>query len=232
MMKFLVLSDLHAHNQVLDKLNKEFSLADGVLFAGDFAECFKPETGKSALEKLCSKHENIFSVLGNCDNEDFLEEMESQDVNVEKTLVFLDGIAISGAGGGTKFTGKTEFERSEEEILSDFDIVKNSVEQTGDKSLWNNLILISHNPPKAQKVDAVNENLHAGSQMFTDFINENKPLVVICGHIHEGIGIENIGETLVINPGSVGENQTYAWLTLEKDSSGKWNASAELKKIE
>ena len=74
-MKLLVISDLHAHNDVLDKMDSLFEQADAVIFGGDFAECFKPETGKDTLEKLCSKHENIFAVLGNCDNEDFLEEL-------------------------------------------------------------------------------------------------------------------------------------------------------------
>ena len=130
----------------------------------------------------------------------------------------------AGAGGGTIFTGKTEFERTEEEILSDFDIVLNSVEQSGDKSLWNNLILISHNPPKAEKVDAVNAELHAGSQKFTDFIMENQPLAVICGHIHEGTGVEKLGNTTVINPGSIGEKGTYVWLEIEK-AGENWKVS-------
>ncbi|MCQ2575100.1 MAG: metallophosphoesterase family protein [Treponema sp.] len=226
-MKLLVLSDLHAVNDILDKMDEQFKAADGVLFGGDFAECFKPETGKAALEKLCSKHETIFAVLGNCDNEDFMEELDNQDVCVERTLVFHEGLAVAGAGGGTKFTGKTEFERTEEDIISDFDIVVNSVNESGDKSLWQNLILISHNPPKGEKVDAVNAELHAGSQQFADFIKENQPLAVICGHIHEGIGIEKIGETTVINPGSVGEGH-YAWLEIEK-KDGNWSVvNAEL----
>ncbi|MCR4736182.1 MAG: metallophosphoesterase [Treponema sp.] len=230
-MKLLVLSDLHAANDNLDKLDAEFEKADAVLFGGDFAECFKPETGKEALEKLCSKHETIFAVLGNCDNEDFMEELENQDVCVEKTLVFHEGLAIAGSGGGTYFTGKTEFERSEEEILSDFDIVLNSVEQTGDQSLWKNLILISHNPPKDTKCDAVNESLHAGSAQFTDFIKAHQPLAVICGHIHEGCGIDKIGESLIINPGALLEGN-YAWLELSKDSEGFYKVdNAELKKL-
>ena len=223
-MKLLVISDIHANCDVLDKLDEQFSQADAVLFAGDFAECFKPETGKSALEKLCSKHETIFSVLGNCDNIEFIENLEDQDICVEKSLVFHEGLAVAGAGGGTIFTGKTEFERTEEEILSDFDIVLNSVEQSGDKSLWNNLILISHNPPKAEKVDAVNAELHAGSQKFTDFIMENQPLAVICGHIHEGTGVEKLGNTTVINPGSIGEKGTYVWLEIEK-AGENWKVS-------
>ena len=219
-MKLLVLSDLHAVNTQLDKLKTQFSQADAVLFAGDFAECFKPETGREALDKLCKNHDTIFAVLGNCDNEDFLSDLDDQDINVEKSLVFHEGLAIAGAGGGSKFTGKTEFERTEEEILSDFDIIDNSVEQSGDQSLWRNLILICHNPPKAQIVDAVNPQLHAGSQLFTDYILKNQPLAVICGHIHEGVGIEKIGNTTVINPGSLGEKGTYAWLELEKADDG------------
>lgn len=220
-MKLLVISDLHAHNDVLDKMDSLFEQADAVIFGGDFAECFKPETGKDTLEKLCSKHENIFAVLGNCDNEDFLEELEAQDVSVEKSLAFHEGLAFAGSGGGTYFTGKTEFERTEDECLSDFDIVKNSVEQTGDASLWQSLILISHNPPVGEKIDSFDGEHHAGSQKFTDFIKKNKPLAVVCGHIHEGAGIEKFGDTVVINPGSLGEAGSYVWLEVEKDG-GNW----------
>ena len=227
-MKILVISDLHAHNDVLDKMDSVFAQADAVIFAGDFAECFKPETGKEALERLCAKHENIFAVLGNCDNEDFMEELENQDICVEKALVFHEGLAFAGSGGGTIFTGKTEFERTEDEVLSDFDIVVNSVEQTGDSSLWNSLILISHNPPVGDKIDSFDGEHHAGSQKFTDFIKSNKPLAVVCGHIHEGTNIEKIGDTVVINPGSLGEKETYVWLNVEKDGEGWKVVSTEM----
>ena len=216
-MRILILSDLHAHNDVLDKMDDVFAKSDAVLFAGDFAACFKPETGKETLLQLCKKHDTIFAVLGNCDNEDFLEDLEEQDVCVEKTLVYHEGLAIAGAGGGTYFTGKTEFEREEQDIIADFNIVKNCVEETGDKSLWKNLILICHNPPKGKNVDAVNENLHAGSELFAKYIEENQPLAVVCGHIHEGVGMEKIGETLVINPGSLGEAGSYAQMEIEKE---------------
>ncbi|WP_027727889.1 metallophosphoesterase [Treponema sp. C6A8] len=222
-MKILVLSDLHANNENLGKLDKEFAQADAVIFAGDFAECFKPETGKEALNTLCTRHDTIFAVLGNCDEPEFIEELEDQDICVEKTLVFHEGLAFAGSGGGTYFTGKTANEREEAEILSDFNIVKNSVEQTGDQSLWKSLILISHNPPKNTKCDAVNAELHAGSQMFTDFIKENQPLAVVCGHIHEGKAVDKIGDTVVINPGPLQEGN-YAWLEVEKAGDG-WKVS-------
>ena len=230
-MKILVLSDLHANNSILDKMGGQFSKADAVVFAGDFAECFKPETGKAALEALCTKHDSIFAVLGNCDEPEFIEELEGQDICVERSLVFHDGLAFAGSGGGTYFTGKTANERDENEILSDFNIVENSVKDTGDASLWKSLILISHNPPKDTKCDAVNESLHAGSQLFTDFIKQNQPLAVICGHIHEGRAIDKIGDTVVINPGPLQE-ANYAWLEVEK-KDGEWKVTdTQLCKVE
>lgn len=229
-MKFLVISDLHARNEVLDKMDEQFKNADGVLFAGDFAEAFNPESGEEALKLLCKKHESIFAVLGNCDNEDFLEALEAQDVCVEKTLVFHEGLAFSGAGGGTFFTGKTEFERSEEEILSDFDIVNNSIEQSGDESLWNSLILISHNPPKDTKCDAVNPELHVGSELFREYIQKNQPLAVITGHVHEGVAVDYIGDTVVMNPGSLAEGN-YAWLEVEKDGENWKVVNTQLCKL-
>ena len=62
-MKLLVISDLHAHNDVLDKMDDIFKQADAVIFGGDFAECFKPETGKEALERLCAKHDSFHKML-------------------------------------------------------------------------------------------------------------------------------------------------------------------------
>lgn len=216
-MKVLVLSDLHGANDKLDLLDKEFKNADAVIFAGDYAECFKNETGKPALEKLCSKHDTIFSVLGNCDNPDFIEELENQDVCVEKNITYFEGLNFAGSGGASYFTGKTEFERTEEELLSDFDIVLNTEEQTNDKDLWNSVVLISHNPPKSNICDKVNEQIHAGSQQFTDFILEHQPLLVVCGHVHEGCGQELIGNTVVINPGSLADGK-YVTLDIIKKS--------------
>ena len=72
-------------------------------------------------EKITPAKKNI-KLDGNCDNEDFLEDLEEQDVCVEKTLVYHEGLAIAGAGGGTYFTGKTEFEREEQDIIADFNM--------------------------------------------------------------------------------------------------------------
>lgn len=229
-MKFLVISDIHGNLENLDKLDEKFQLADAVLFGGDFSLFEHEETGKPVLEKLTKKHEKIFAVLGNCDNPDFLEEIENADVSVQGTVTYDEGIAIAGSGGGSKFTGTTPFERSEEELVSDFDVIENSSEECADENgHWSNLILIMHNPPKDTECDKIPNGVHVGSQALRDFIEKRTPFLVVTGHIHESAGISKIGDTTVINPGSLGEEGKYGWVTASKDSEGKWKVdSAEL----
>ncbi len=226
-MKFLVLTDIHGNISDLDKLDSEFKAADAVLFAGDFCECFKTETSKPVLDALVKKHDEIYAVLGNCDEPEFIEELENSGINAERTLNYTGGIAIVGSGGGSKFTGKTPNEREEDDLLSDFDILNHS-EFDGE---YSNVILISHNPPKNTKCDAVNADLHAGSEKFRVLIEEKQPLAVVTGHIHEGVGTDKIGGTLIMNSGSFGENGTYGILEAEKQN-GKWQIkTAEIRSV-
>lgn len=224
-MKFLVISDAHGDIQSLDKLDKQFEEADAVLFGGDFTKFNEQETGLPLMEAMCKKHDTIFSVIGNCDDPVMLTEAEARDINVEGSLVQHQGLFFAGSGGGSKFTGTTPFERDEEELISDLKIISDS----GDE-VWDNLILILHNPPKDTDCDKISAGVHVGSQGFTDFITKYKPLAVVTGHIHESSAICKIGETTVINPGALFEGH-YAWLEVSK-SDGKWKVdNAELKTL-
>ena len=228
-MKFLVISDIHGNLENIDKLDSHFKEADAVLFGGDFALFEHEETATPVLEKLLTKHEVIYAVLGNCDSPDFLEKIEAADISVEKTLVFNDGYAVSGSGGGSKFTGTTPFERTDEELSGDFAILDSSSEECADENgHWSNLILIMHNPPKDTKCDAIPGDIHVGSPALRAVIEKRTPFLVVTGHIHESAGIDTIGATTVINPGSLAEGK-YGWVEAEKTSDGTWSVkSAEL----
>ena len=224
-MKLLILSDGHGNLDRLDQLDEEFKNCDAVVYGGDFAKFGAPETGLPFLEKLCKKHETIFSVIGNCDAPDFIEQLEEKDICAEKSLVQHEGLFFAGSGGGTKFTGTTLNEREESDMIKDLDIVA----QQGDDE-WNNLVLILHNPPKGYKCDLVGPGIHVGSQMYTDFILKYKPVLAVCGHIHESAAIDNIGDTTLINPGSLDEGK-YAVVNLQKENKIWKVLKAEIKQL-
>ena len=210
-MKILIISDVHL-----------------VFFGGDFAKFNCPETGKPALEALLKNSGSIFAVLGNCDEPDFISEIEDADICVQKSMVFKDGLVIAGSGGGSKFSGDTPFERTEDELVQDFDVIKNSLSQIADDDgKCSSLVLIMHNPPKDTKTDVIPGGIHVGSQKLREFIENVQPVLVVTGHIHESAGIDKIGESTVINPGALMEGK-YALAELKK-TAGKWVVkSAEL----
>ena len=160
-MKILIISDAHGNVENIEKLSEQAKNADLVLFGGDFAKFNCPETGKPALEALVKNSDSIFAVLGNCDEPDFISEIEDADICVQKSMVFKDGLVIAGSGGGSKFSGDTPFERTEEELVQDFDVIKNSLSQIADDDgKCSSLVLIMHNPPKDTKTDVIPGDIH------------------------------------------------------------------------
>ena len=230
-MKILIISDAHGNVENIEKLSEQAKNADLVLFGGDFAKFNCPETGKPALEALVKNSDSIFAVLGNCDEPDFISEIEDADICVQKSMVFKDGLVIAGSGGGSKFSGDTPFERTEEELVQDFDVIKNSLSQIADDDgKCSSLVLIMHNPPKDTKTDVIPGDIHVGSQKLREFIESTHPVLVVTGHIHESAGIDKIGDSTVINPGALMEGK-YALAELEK-TDGKWVVkSAELRSL-
>lgn len=227
-MKILIISDAHGNVENIEKLSEQAKNADLVLFGGDFAKFNCPETGKPALEALLKNSGSIFAVLGNCDKPDFISEIEDADICVQKSMVFKDGLVIAGSGGGSKFSGDTPFERTEDELVQDFGVIKNSLSQIADDDgKCSSLVLIMHNPPKDTKTDVIPGGIHVGSQKLREFIESVQPVLVVTGHIHESAGIDKIGDSTVINPGALMEGK-YALAELEK-TAGKWVVkSAEL----
>lgn len=217
-MKILLLSDLHGNLSALEKISDEISRADIVLFAGDFARFGAPQTGLPSLAALRSARPDALAVIGNCDPPEFLERLRESGMSAQGALVERNGLRFAGSGGGSKFTGATPNERSEEELLSDFEPAVR--DDSGD---WRDLILISHNPPKDTKCDSVNESVHAGSLSLRELIESRGPVAVLTGHIHEGAGVDKIGRTVVVNPGALLDGK-FARMELSRGTDG-WSVS-------
>ena len=222
--KLLVISDGHGNTDVLEKLAPIAAGVDAVLYAGDFAAFGKPETAAPFLEGLARLHDNVFAVLGNCDEPAFIEELEKRDICAQGQLVFFGGLAIAGSGGGTKFTGVTPYERAEEELVSDLSIVKRNAEESGHLQ---NLVLIAHSPPHGTTLDKVESGAHVGSVGIRQFIEDFQPVLAVAGHIHESRAVDQIGDSALVNPGALAEG-FYAIAEVAEGEEGKKAASIEL----
>jgi Icc-related predicted phosphoesterase len=74
-----------------------------------------------------------------------------------------------------------------------------------DKNIGKKLVMLFHAPPYGNKTDIIMGD-HVGNKSYRDFIREEKPLLVVCGHLHDNEGVQDhIGKTLIINPGPEGK---------------------------
>jgi Predicted phosphoesterases, related to the Icc protein len=51
-------------------------------------------------------------------------------------------------------------------------------------------------------VQAADRKIHVGSKAVAKMIQKYQPLLGLHGHIHESRGVQKIGKTTIINPGS------------------------------
>lgn len=59
---------------------------------------------------------------------------------------------------------------------------------------------MTHAPPFGTKLDEIAHGKHVGSASIRKFIEGEKPLLNVCGHIHEKAGAEDmINSTRLIN---------------------------------
>ena len=196
-MKLIVGSDFHGSEAMIKKFAVEAieEKADAMLICGDITNFGTLMEASYLLSILAETRMPTLFVPGNCDSPSLL------GVNLEGVRL-LHGEAATygefsfiGVGGSPPTPFHTPFELSEEEITAE---LKKAAENITD---YRRLIIISHSPPYGTRLDKTRLRLHAGSLSIRRFIEEKKPLLVFCGHIHEARGEDRMGDTIIVNVG-------------------------------
>ncbi len=201
-MRMLVIGDLLSS---LEKLNKFVDKAakekfDLIVFAGNVTDSFsnpldldQVDTADLLLQKLLLLKKPMLCVPGNHDQYEILDVFEDYDINLHEKVREFGGVKFIGFGGAeTPFN--TIFEPTEEETKIGLDGLKKQVEKGG-------FVLVVHNPPKGTKADKLHSGEHVGSKVIRDFILEQKPILVLTSHIHEALGEDRLGDSVLFNPG-------------------------------
>ena len=76
--------------------------------------------------------------------------------------------------------------------------------------------VLTHVPPHGLGVDRAFFGRHLGSKALRAFVERREPALVVCGHIHEGRGVERVGRTTVVNCG-YGAKGHYALVEVDHE---------------
>lgn len=193
-MRILAFSDLHCDLRGASRLVEAAENADLVVGAGDFASVHSglDET----IDALRAIERPTLLVPGNNEREDDLRaacaDWESARVlHGEGTEV--DGVSFWGLGAGVPITPwDWSFDLDEQEAAVMLE------------GLSDGMVLIVHSPPFGH-VDQSSAGDHLGSRAILSAIEDARPALAVCGHIHESWGAESqVGPTRVLNLGPSG----------------------------
>jgi Icc-related predicted phosphoesterase len=192
--KILAFSDLHRDLEQGARLVEMSAEADVVIGAGDFASVHEglPET----IGTLAAITTPTVLVPGNNETVDALraavDGWDSATVlHGEGTTI--DGTEFYGLGGGTPVTPwDWSFDLDDEAAT---EMLAGCPESA---------VLVLHSPPK-DHCDSAGGGGNFGSPALLSAIEDKRPRLAVCGHIHESWGCESkIGETPIRNLGPKG----------------------------
>jgi Icc-related predicted phosphoesterase len=202
---------------LMDKLGEH--KFDAIVFPGDFTDANLPkgftreDIAKIIISELKVFKKPIVTVPGTWDKE-IIDLLEKNGTSVHGKGKIIDGVGFYGFGGAHTPFG-TPYEPSDAEIeaglMKSYESVKNA----------KILVQVSHAPPIGTSVDIIFSGAHVGSPAVRKIIEQVKPNVAICAHIHEAKGADAIGSTKIVNPGRFPEGSCAILSVNQQETTSK-----------
>jgi len=194
-MKILAFSDTHLHKQALDLIKENAKKVDVIICAGDISQ-FGFGLAKVLKDLDNAIDKPMYIIPGNHEEGRPLEELCKPLKNIvymhRKAKRIGEYIFFFWGGGGFAQVNKpleAAAEKFKQKIKKD------------DK-----VIFITHGPPYHTELDFLDWAGHVGCKSQRKFINEIKPVLQICGHLHENFHKKQLlyKHTLIVSPGPAG----------------------------
>ena len=194
-MKILVMGDIHGQcHKIFNYLQN--NTVDLIILTGDITNFGPPKLCGEILNQICLFNVPTLTIPGNCDPTGVYGEIENSNaINIHNRSTIIKNIGICGFGGSNPTPFDTPLEFEEVQI---YDEIKKLMKQIENEEIR---ILVTHAPPYNTKTDLIPSGDHVGSKSVRKIIEEFQPSINLCGHIHEAVAIDKIGNTIIFNPG-------------------------------
>jgi Icc-related predicted phosphoesterase len=169
--------------------------ADLIVIAGDITNFGGYDEARAIISELQLLNPNIVAVPGNCDRGTVNRFLDDTSISLHTASKLIDTLLLYGVGGSVKTPFHTPQEYTDADITTMLDAWERN-----ERAKWH--VLVTHCPPYNTKLDRTFLGQHVGSRVIRTFIEQHRPDLVICGHIHEARGVDRIGDTICINPGT------------------------------
>lgn len=207
-MKLIALTDIHEDTRRLEQIADQLKAVDLLILAGDITNATGTIGATTVINALRQYNQHILAIPGNWDNDATTAYLNDEGINLDSRHIVIDGTAFAGVGGSLRSIVPTPNEYTEGEFAETLDNAVSGCDPTLP------LVLVCHQPPANTCNDLTWSQLHVGSHAIRSFIETQQPIICFTGHIHEGVGIDTIGQTQVVNPGPLFKSG-YAYAEIE-----------------
>jgi Icc-related predicted phosphoesterase len=209
-LRILAFTDIHDSFDPVEGILRREQDFDVVVIGGDLTTYGTAGQAEVAIRRFQAFGKPVLLVAGNMDPAPVGDAIDRMNVSIDGRGVVLGEVGFFGVSGAPFSPLHTPNEISEEEIRARADRGWKDVEP----ARWK--IFVPHSPPKDTQLDRISSGLHVGSTAVREFILENAPDVMICGHIHEARGRDSLGETSLVNCGQA-ERGYYAIVNIHNE---------------
>ncbi len=209
-MRIVAFTDIHGAFDAVERALQRESTVDAVVLGGDLTTFGTPAQAREGVTRLLRFGSPLLVVAGNMDPPELEGEFTGLGVSINGRGEILGSVGFFGVSAAPLSPLHTPYEITEEEIARRAD--------AGWKAVAGSMttVFVPHAPPARTRLDRTFIGLHVGSTSVRKAIETYQPDLVICGHIHESRGTDQMGKTRMVNCGAAGKGY-YAVIEVGKD---------------
>jgi uncharacterized protein len=204
--------DVHDRFEAVPEVIAAIGAVDLLIVGGDITTGGTPDDAETAIEQWKPLAPQLLALAGNMDSPAIDARLADLGVGLDARGVVFGEIGVCGVSAAPLSPLRTPYELGDEElerrIESAFDAVASSRFR----------IFCPHAPPQGTTCDQLRDGRHVGSVVVRRIVEQEQPDLVLCGHIHEARGVDEIGRTRIVNPGPATAGH-YAAVTVEGELS-------------
>jgi len=195
--RLVCFGDIHMAFRAIERLGPVLREADGAILTGDLTHFGDPPDAFRVVDAVRAHCPSVLAVTGNLDMLSVIDAFRDAGISLHGEGRLLGPLGVFGCGGSNITPMDTPTELEEHELT---DTLARGHAVVADAA---RRLMICHTPPYDTRLDRLMNGTPVGSPAVRTFIETRRPEVAIVGHIHEGRGVDRVGQTLVVNPGAL-----------------------------
>jgi Icc-related predicted phosphoesterase len=218
-MRILAAADLHGRADRLSSLQVDD--VDLIAICGDLHNGGTEEDARPVAAALANLGPPVLIVPGNMDPRPFSLRLwgEAGLVTIHRRSYLFGDVGFVGMGGMAVRSSR-RLADEEKFYHRDEDVYEALAASHRDILSSRRRIVLTHQPPLGA-LDTIYTGERTGCPSLRRFIEEYRPTILICGHIHESRGQVALDDTLVVNAGELREGH-YALIEVDDGINVEW----------